>query len=380
MKKQNKNKFFLARSVAQRRPCCPSSPRRSPTARPCRRGCGSFGKNYLCFVFLLSIFYFLFSVVVLAQFELPTIGSIKPAIILNSDPTTPLPNSGVTITANLSGIINGDSNYVWFLNGVRQTGASGLNKNVFTFRTGGIGTIYRINVSVTTPNGENLSDTINFTVSDVDLTWVANSEAPIFYRAKLMPTQNSLVIISALPFIYRSGTKNLIASNNLTYNWKIDGKMDSEKSGVNKSSYALRVNNFPGNSHDIRLEIKTTDDTISLIKDVMIPVVKPRVLLHFSDPKTNLPFGAALKNLMTKSKGFNFIAQTYFFTAPAKNLKWQWFVNNAEVGGGNEKPWLATLNLANDFLGQLSAQIKVTAQNPSNELEIAQSITNLEIR
>ena len=102
--------------------------------------------------------------------------------------------------------------------------------------------------------------------------------------------------------------------------------------------------------------------------------------MHFSDQKTNLPFGAALKNLMTKSKGFNFIAQTYFFTAPAKNLKWQWFVNNAEVGGGNEKPWLATLKLANDFLGQLSAQIKVTAQNPSNELEIAQSITNLEIR
>ena len=338
-------------------------------------------KQSVMAVFLLFVSCFMFHVSwTLAQFELPSIGSIKPAIILNSDPTTPLPNSGVTITANLSGIINGDSNYVWFLNGARQTGASGLNKNNFSFRVGAIGSVYIVNVSVTTPSADILSDTINFTVSDVDLTWITNSQAPIFYRAKLIPTQNSLVTISALPFIYRPGTKNLMASNNLIYNWKIDGKMDLEKSGISRFSYAFRVGNFSGNTYDIQLEIKTADGAVSLSKYTTIPVVKPRVLMHFSDPKTNLPYGVALKNLTIGVANLNFIAETYFFTAPAKNLKWQWFVNNAEVGGVNEKPWLATLNLANDFLGQLSAQIKVTAQNPSNELEIAESITNLEVK
>ncbi|MDO8574691.1 MAG: hypothetical protein Q7R61_00190 [bacterium] len=333
------------------------------------------------FVFLFSIFYFLFSAVVAAQFELPTIGSVKPAIILNSDPLTPLPNSTVAITANLSGITgSGGSNYAWFLNGARQTGASGLNKNTFAFRTGAIGSVYIINVSVTTPSANILSDAINLTVSDVDLTWIANSQAPVFYKAKLMPTQNSLVTISALPFIYRPGTKNQISSNNLIYNWIKDDKVDSEKSGVNKFSYVFRVNNFFGNSHLVRLEVKTEDGAVSLGKDVSIPVARPQVLLYFADLKTNLPYGAALKNLTTKSTSLNFIAQTYFFTAPAKNLKWQWFVNNTEVGGENEKPWLATLNLANGFLGQLSAQIKVTAQNTNNELESAQSITNLEVR
>jgi len=171
-----------------------------------------------------------------------------------------------------------------------------------------------------------------------------------------------------------------MASNNLIYNWKIDGKMDLEKSGISRFSYAFRVGNFSGNTYDIQLEIKTADGAVSLSKYTTIPVVKPRVLMHFSDPKTNLPYGVALKNLTIGVANLNFIAETYFFTAPAKNLKWQWFVNNAEVGGVNEKPWLATLNLANDFLGQLSAQIKVTAQNPSNELEIAESITNLEVK
>ncbi len=333
------------------------------------------------FVFLFPIFFFLFSSAAYSQFELPTIGDIKPTISLNSDPLTPLPNSTVAITANLSGITGaGGSNYVWFLNGVRQTGASGLNKNTFAFRTGAIGSVYRVSVSVTMPSGENLSDTINFTASDADLTWIANSEAPVFYRAKLIPTQNSLVTISALPFIYRPGTKSQISSNNLIYNWIKDDKMDSEKSGVNKFSYVFRVNNFFGNSHLVRLEVKTEDGAVSLGKDVSIPVARPQVLLYFADLKTNLPYGAALKNLTTKSTSLNFIAQTYFFTAPAKNLKWQWFVNNTEVGSENEKPWLATLNLANGFLGQLSAQIKVTAQNTDNELESAQSTTNLEVR
>ncbi|MBI2446327.1 MAG: hypothetical protein HYV51_00715 [Parcubacteria group bacterium] len=334
------------------------------------------------FVFFLVAYFLLFTATTAnAQFELPSIGSIKPAIILNSDPATPLPNSTINITANLSGITGaGDSSYAWFLNGIRQTNASGVNKKTFTFRTGAIGTIYRVNVSVTIPSGENLSDAINLTVSDVDLTWAANSDAPIFYRAKLMPTQNSLVTISALPFIYRPGTKSLVSSNNLIYNWKIDGKMDSEKSGINKSSYAFRVDNFPGNAYDIRLEVKTTDGAVSLSKDTIIPVIKPQILLYFSDPKTNLPFGIALKNLTTGAVNINFIAQTYFFTAPIKNLKWLWFINNAEVDGKGNTPWLATLDLANYFSGAFSAQIKVTAQNPNNELEIAESITNLEVK
>lgn len=342
-------------------------------------GVKEFYFGYLVFLFFVSSM--IFANITMAQFELPAIGSIKPTITLNSEPVTPLPKSTVLITANLSGVTGaGSSNYAWFLNGARQTGASGLNKNTFTFRAGDIGSVYKINVSVTTPNADILSDAISLTVSDVDLTWVANSKAPEFYRAKIMPTQNSLVTISALPFIYRPGTKNLITPNNLTYNWKVDGKIDSGKSGLNKLSYALRISNFPGNPHLVRLEIKTEDGAIFLSKDAPIPVAKPQISLHFSDSETNLPYGAALKNLIIRPANLNFIAQAYFFTAPAKDLKWQWFINNAKVGGETEKPWLATLNLANGFFERGAAQIKVAAQNPANELESAQSVTNLEIK
>ncbi len=156
--------------------------------------------------------------------------------------------------------------------------------------------------------------------------------------------------------------------------------MDSLKSGLNKSSYAFRISNFPGNSHFVRLEIKTGDGAVSLSKDALIPVAKPQVLVYFSDPKTTFPFGIALKNLTVMPTDLNFTAQTYFFSALIKDLKWQWFIGNIEVNDKTEKPWLATLNLANDSSGQFSVQIKVVAQNPNNKLEIAESLTNLEIR
>lgn len=335
-------------------------------------------KTIKIFVSLLTII--LIPYATMAQFNLPNIGNIKPTISLASDPLTPLPNSSVTVTANLSGMVTaGNSSYTWFLNGVRQTESSGLNKNSFTFKTGTIGTVYRISVSVATPQ-ENLSDAINFTVSDVDLTWITNAKAPITYKAKIMPTQNSLITVSALPLIYIPGTKTKINPNNLIYNWKLDGKLDTERSGINKSSINFRASNFFGNSHIIRLEVKTGDNAISLSKDAIIPITRPQILLHFSDTKTNLSIGAALKNLTTKPANFNFIAQTYFFNVLEKNLKWQWFINNTEVDSEGGKPWFAKLNLKNKNLEQFSTKIQVTAKNPSNELEAAQSTVNLEIK
>lgn len=335
---------------------------------------------FYSFVFFITIYFLFSTTVTLAQFNLPSIGSIKPTISLASEPLTPLPNSSVTVTANLSGMIMaGDSSYTWFLNGVRQTENSGLNKKSFTFRTGAIGAIYRISVSVVTPQ-ENLSDAINFTVSDVDLTWIANSKAPITYKAKLMPTQNSFVTVSALPFAYAPGTKTKINPGNLIYNWKLDGKLDTERSGINKSSYSFRASNFFGNSHIIRLEVKNGDNTISLRKDVVIPIIRPQIWLYFSDVKTSLPVGAALKNLTAKPMNFSFVAQTYFFNALEKGLNWQWVINNAEVNSEGANPWLATLNLKDKNFEQFSTKIQVTAKNPSNELESAQSITNLEIK
>lgn len=319
-----------------------------------------------------------------AQFELPTIGSIKPAISLSSDPLIPLPNSTITIAANLSGVTGGgSSSYVWFLNGTRQNESSGSNKNSFTFKAGTIGTVYRINVNVTTQGGGALSDAAVFTVSDIDLSWNASNEAPAGYRSKIFPTQNSTISISALPSIYRPGTKTIIGSDSLIFNWFINDKLESNKSGTGKSDLSFRVDGFPGSDPRIRLEILTEDKTISLNKFITIPVVWPQTFLYLTDNKTALPYGKALKDFVIKSstvKSLDFTAENYFFNFPKNQLKWNWLVDNKEIAGGGDKPWSAVLNIPSGITQPFSFQIKASAKNPQNDLESAESTVNLEIK
>ncbi|MCX6813990.1 MAG: hypothetical protein NT078_02160 [Candidatus Azambacteria bacterium] len=315
----------------------------------------------------------------LAQFDLPNL-NLKPTLSLTLDPLTPQPNSIITVTANLSGITNvNNSDYTWFLNNVRQKEASGLNKNILTFQVGNLGAVYKIGVSILMPSGDNLSDSISLTVSDFDLTWDASSQAPASYRGKLLPTQNSIINVSAMPFVYQPGTKTLVNNSNLIFNWTVDDKFSAGNSGIGKSNFLLRILDFAGASKSVRLEIKTPDNTVSVIKSVIIPIVRPQTLIYFVDPKTNFPYSGALKNLIIKPMNLNFIAQNYFFNASSKDLKWQWFINNNEVTGKGEKPWLASLNLSN-ISQPLSIQIQTIVKNPVNDLETTQSTINLEIK
>jgi len=101
-------------------------------------------------------------------------------------------------------------------------------------------------------------------------------------------------------------------------------------------------------------------------------------LIYLADAKTNGIYGAALNNLAVKPMNLNFAARNYFFNALPKDLNWQWLVDNKEVTGGSNEPWLASLNIPNGR--SFFTQIQATAKNPTNDLETAQSTINLEVK
>lgn len=316
-----------------------------------------------------------------AQFGLPNL-EMKPSLTLSADPITPVPNSAITVTANLAGITDvSNSNYTWFLNGARQSAASGINKNQLTFAVGGLGAAYRISVTVITPTGDNLSDSITVTASDFDLTWSANSYVPAGYRGKILPAQNSSVSVSALPFIYQPGTRGLIGATGLIYNWYEDGKLQQTKSGLNRPDYVFKNAAFPGSDKQIRLEVRTGDKSVSLIKEISIPAATPKTYIYLSDSKTGKPFGVALGNLtLSRVNSLNFFAQNYFFGDTPARLKWLWLVDGAEVPGATESPWLSSFNIPAGISLPFSTQIKVLIQNPANNLERSESSINLNIK
>ena len=391
MKRPNKNEFsdayeaILAWSPAKREqnelhrtmslPVDDECRRRRPSAR---------GKLYFCLVGAFTIFFSSFFTAS-AQFGLPANQlpnlNMRPILTMTAEPTTPSPNSILNITANLYGITTvNNSNFTWFVNDIKQKDSSGLNKNTFLLRTGNIGTIYKITVNIATPGGDSLSDSMLFTVSDFDLTWSASSRAPASYKGKILPTKNSAVKIMALPMVYWPGTKTLIGGNDLIFNWTVDDKFQSAKSGAGKSSLAFTIPDFVGANKSVLLNIKTVDGAVSLNKSVEIPVVRPQTVIRWVDPKTEAPYGGALKNLSVKLPvSLNFIAQNYFFNAPPDGLRWQWFVNGEEAAAAGAKPWLASLNFP-DIKTVFSIQIKAEAKNPDSDLETAQATVNINIK
>ncbi len=192
-----------------------------------------------------------------------------------------------------------------------------------------------------------------------------------------------MVMISALSFIYRPGSKTLISSGGLTFNWFINDKLESDKSGAGKSDLSFRVDSFAGSDIEIRLEIITEDKTISLNKFITIPVVRPQIFIYLAYSKTGMPYGKALKNLIVKStidKSLNFMAENYFFNFPKNRLNWAWLVDSKEIVGGGDRPWSAILNVPPSVALPISFQIRAVAQNPKDDLESAGSTANLEIR
>ena len=341
-------------------------------------------KEFYFYYFCLLLIVILSPIIANAQFSLPTNQlpnlNMKPSLSLTVDTQTPLPGAFIIATANLLGMTNvNNSNYTWFLNGVKQKEASGLNKNIFTFQVGNLGAVYKIGVGILMPNGDNLSDSISVTVSDFDLTWSASSQAPASYKGKLLPTQNSIIGVSALSSVYRPGAKTLINSDNLIFNWTVDDKFSASRSGLGKSDLVLAINDYAGASKSIRLEIKTPDNAVSISKGIEIPIVRPQVFIRLADSKTGFPYGVALKNLTVAPISLNFVAQNYFFNAQSSGLKWQWLIDNKEVAGGGEKPWLASLNISN-IKQSFSTRIQAIVKNPANDLETAQSTINLEVK
>ncbi len=335
-------------------------------------------------ILLLAISYLLLAAPVLAQdigvpnVSLPGFG-LKPNLTLSAEPATPRPGFTIALTANLAGINVGNSDYDWFLNGRREAGASGLNKNVFAFKVGALGGVYTAEVRVATPAGDILSDSMNFTVSDFDLTWDAASEAPADYPGKILPTKNSNVAVSVLPFVYVPGTRNLIGSSGLIYNWHLDEQFQSSQSGLNKPQFSFRSGNFLAKT--VRLEIRNPSGTVSLSKSIDIPVASPMVLIYSADAKTGRPLGGALKSLITAAGGtLNFAAKTYFFNAAPERLSWQWLVGSEAVSGTPAEPWLASLNAVKNLTLPFYAQIRAAVQNPADEEESASSSFNIQIR
>ncbi len=304
-----------------------------------------------------------------AQLILPTTLSLKTV------PVTPLPNSTAVATAILSGSDTTNAAYTWSLNNVRQSDSSGTDKNTFSFPTGKLGSIYTVSVSVTTSIGENLRDSVSFTVSDADLTWSAQNQAPADYEGKILPSDGTKMIVSALPIIFSPGTKTQLNPNNLNYRWFLNNIFDSSGSGLGKSTYKYTAG---ANGDNLKVLISNAQNTAMVEKPVVIPTVAPKVLVFLADSAGSITYRSAIATLVTNlGQKLTFKAVPYFFNLLPSQLNWSWFVNDKKIEGAPQNPWLATFTIPANLVAGATFRIIAGVDNPFFTLENASVSINI---
>jgi hypothetical protein len=182
------------------------------------------------------------------------------------------------------------------------------------------------------------------TTNTIDLLWEADTSTPVWYEGKALASPDSSVRVVALPFFQaKNGTR--LASEQLTFDWRKDGRPLPSVSGVGRSSLTYTAGGV-GTAANIEVTITYPAESLALRQSVLIPVVAPEVRLYEAEPLwgplTNLVLPT---NLRVAKPEIAVTAAPFFFSNDAvrqNNLTYRWRLNGQPIVTDSQNP--ATLN------------------------------------
>ena len=201
---------------------------------------------------------------------------------------------------------------------------------------------------------------------EVDILWQGDVYAPPFYQGRELWTNQSEIIIQAIPHI-KDGVGGELNPTTLTYKWWKNSTVLGTANGVGKNSIT-----FTGSIIDrpqvIKIEILNSDGALLASASKEFSPVVPSLLVYENNPLYGIMFnkevGSSYK--MTDSE-ITFIAFPLFFSSLEKDpefLKYNWRTNAGGAGNTSSVTYKSPENTSG------SARISVRI---SNEDRIIQS-------
>lgn len=182
--------------------------------------------------------------------------------------------------------------------------------------------------------------TLAQTTNTIDLLWEADTSTPVWYEGKALASPDSSVRVVALPFFQaKNGTR--LASEQLTFDWRKDGRPLPSVSGVGRSSLTYTAGGV-GTAANIEVTITYPAESLALRQSVLIPVVAPEVRLYEAEPLwgplTNLVLPT---NLQVAKPEIAVTATPFFFSNDAvrqNNLTYRWRLNGQPIVTDSQNP------------------------------------------
>ena len=283
------------------------------------------------------------------------------------DPPTPGTNETVTISVT-SLVVNVNRLLItWFVDG--QVVDSGIGKTSITITTKRQGQLSRVEAYVQIDNVSNLRKWIQIAPADLDILWEADTYTPPFYRGKALPTPESHIKIVGMPNLRNRGVQSL--ENEVVFNWKVNNKNQSTKSGFGKNPLTIR-NDFLRLEERISLNVQHTDGLTQAEENIVIKITQPKVVLYRGDSPlrnaNNLDFED------TELQSVEIVAEPFHFSSRPELLNllsYRWRINGQILNELNPRNKNVLSILPDPSQG--AANVSLLVENPVKLLQSASS-------
>lgn len=284
---------------------------------------------------------------------------IPEPVSLVAVPLSPSPGETVVIEASTPTFDQNSAFFSWTVDGRTRPELSGQGKNRIELTAGQIGSSLRVSVEASAAQGAGGNASLTLRVSDLALTWFAETYVPKWYKGKALPTQGSVVSIVAVPRFLIGGRE--VSPQNLIYRWGLDDE-DRALSGVGAEVFQIRASDAPKTSHQIRVRIEDTAGQIIKEGEIFIVPKRPRLAIYPATPLGGIEFRSSPTFYLTPARGIiDFQAEPFFFPVKSrKELPYQWSVGGVEAKGTPGEEHGVSLNTGDSPVPLLPLSVAVS--------------------
>jgi len=281
-------------------------------------------------------------------------------------PDNPEPGTKVVAKIKTYSFDADRASIVWRVNGKKI--AEGIGKKSVSFESPKLGESERVAAYVATADGARSSRAVTLAGNDMDVLWEAMTSVPVPYEGKALPSVQSRVKATAVPFLFYRGRR--IPASDLVYDWYLNFKINKNASGAGKRSFVFRAKN--SGDYTITVRASNRSNTVAFEKSVTISAddYAPKVLFYKTDPMEGVFYGKAVgRELNLSGEEISVRAEPFFFAKEAlKRLRYGWKMNGEAIRPDGA-PNTVDFRLKPGVSG--SAQVDLTVNNPVNVLQFA---------
>lgn len=306
--------------------------------------------SYLFIITLLIIISPFFSNAQIADLA-PDAGGLE----MTMSPENPEPFQTVKVSLVSYSYDLDRSKITWFVDGVQKKTEMGLKS--YNTQAGKNGQKITIKAQVETPQDGTKEIEAFFIPSLVDLVYESLSYTPPFYKGRAMNPNQGVVLVTAIPELIKSSGEKIPAQN-IIYNWKKDGSVQQDASGIGKNIFVY-AGTVPIRDVTIEVVASSLDGEIFASKRIAITNTSPKIIFYENSPIYGIMMNKAIKNTVNMLiDEFSVIAVPYFFSAgyaATPDLNYTWSLNGTTVLNQEpknsfttrvEKPGIGTAEIA----------------------------------